>query len=420
MSFSLRPIAAALGAIVLAHGAGAQQLQTQCFTDSVPQASTNWSSSVSLPKFNPALGTLQSIQFTLNGHSTGSARAESLDASPSVAVLTFQNTITLTRPDLSVIVVAIPQAVFNDPLTAFDGVIDFGGTSGVSHLNLIANASNSATSPPPASDLALFTGAGNIVLPVTAVGNSNATGPGNIISQFTSLASCDVEVCYTYLPNVPPSFTSPQCGAQLMASVGVAFQIQVCAADVDPNDVVTISAVSMPAGATATPALPQSGNPVCVTIDWTPGSNQVGLNDFAFLATDTHGRSTTCGFSVLVAECHLLFALGTGNEQIAIFGHLYDTQLSQIRRTFPVTMEDNPAIRMLPGQVLNAQLVMYNPIVFPTNPSQWSRVCSVTMNPDLSITSSWSGVRNGITLRARTVQVGGETRVQFPFRIDGM
>lgn len=415
-----RPALALLGAVVLAAGADAQQTQTLCFTDSVPLQNTNWASSVSIQKFNPNLGTLVGIQFQLAGHSSGSAKAESLDASPSNVTLTFQNTLTLTRPDLSVIVVAIPQAVFNDSLSAFDGVIDFGGTSGVSHLGLTANATNNASSPPPASDLALFSGVGNIVLPVTAVGNSTAVGAGNIISQFTSQAACDVQVCYEYIPNVPPQFTAPQCGTQFMASVGVAFQVQVCAADVDPNDTVTILPASIPTGATVTLALPQSGNPVCVTVDWIPASNQVGVNSFTFTAVDTRGRQQTCGFTVLVAECHVVFGLNAGNDQYAIFGHLYDTQLSQIRRTFPVTMEDNPAIRMAPGQVLYAQVVMYNPQVFPTNPSQWSRVCAVTMNPDQSITSTWSGTRNGITLRARTVQVNNETRVQFPFRIDGM
>ncbi|MBK7876149.1 MAG: choice-of-anchor E domain-containing protein [Planctomycetes bacterium] len=420
MSPFLRPALALLGALSFLTPAEAQQVQTQCFTDSVVLQNTNWTSSVSLPKFDPNLGTLTGIQFQLAGNSTGSARAESLDASPSNVTLTFQNTISLTRPDNSVIVVAIPQAIFNDSLAVFDGTIDFAGTSGVSHMGLVANAVGNASSPPPAGDLALFTGVGNIVLPVTAVGNSTAVGSGNIISQFTSQAACDVQVCYQYLPNVPPAFTAPQCGTQLMASAGVLFQVQVCAADVDPNDVVTITAASLPAGAMVTPALPQSGNPVCVTVDWIPSALQAGVNTFTFTATDSRNRTTTCGFTVLVAECHVVFGLSTGNEQFAIFGHLYDTQLAQIRRTFPVTMEDNPAIRMASGQVIHAQVVMYNPQMFPTNASQWSRVCTVTMNPDQTISTHWSGTRNGITLRARTVQVGTETRVQFPFRIDGM
>lgn len=416
----LRACGAFAFGLVLAHEAAAQGTQQVCFQDNVPLQSTNWSSTVSIPKFNPNLGTLVSIDFTLTGHSQGAARAESLDAQPSTVTLTFQNTITLTRPDMSVIVVTIPQAVFMDTLSAYDGTTDFAGSSGVAHNGLTAMDSDVATAPPPASDLALFSGAGSIVLPVMAAGTSMASGAGNLITQFVSMASADVSVCYNFIPNTPPAFTAPQCGAQLMASVGVPFTTQVCASDVEANDTVTLTALTLPAGATVTPALPQSGNPVCVTVDWIPTNAQTGVNTFTFQAIDTRGRSTTCGFTVLVAECHLLLGLGTGNEQYTVFGHLYDTQLSQIRRTFPVTMDDIPHLRLVPNQVVYGELVMYNPLVFPQNPSQWSKVCRVTMNPDMSISTVWSGTRNGISLRATTVQVGNETRVVFPFRIDGM
>ena len=66
MSPFLRSTFALLGALFLAHVADAQQLQTQCFTSSVAQQPTNWTSSVSLTKFNPNLGTLE-----LMGHVRG-------------------------------------------------------------------------------------------------------------------------------------------------------------------------------------------------------------------------------------------------------------------------------------------------------------------------------------------------------------
>src|SRR5262249_6597217 len=161
--------------------------------------------------------------------------------------LQFQATLTLTRPDLSVIVVTVPLANFNDSLTAFDGTIDFGGTSGVTHPGINAMASNSATSPPPASDITLFTGpAGNpgtIVLPIRGWGTSFASGSGNVITQFMTAASANVQVCYTYLPNVPPVFQAPtpQCGSTLMATAGVPVSFQVCAADLGPPDTVTLT-----------------------------------------------------------------------------------------------------------------------------------------------------------------------------------
>jgi hypothetical protein len=165
----VKTITGSLLALALASTASAQT-QTLCFTDSVPPQSTNWTGSVSIPKFNPNLGTLQSITYRLTGRVEGSTRVESLDAAPSVVTTSLQADITLTRPDLTTIVVTTPLAQFVDNFTAFDGVIDFDGTSGEARLNIVAQDQDQAVSPPPASDLALFTGAGNIVLPVAANG----------------------------------------------------------------------------------------------------------------------------------------------------------------------------------------------------------------------------------------------------------
>jgi hypothetical protein len=175
-----------------------------CHTATISSATTNWNNSLSVPKFDPNLGVLTAIQFTLTGTETGSAEAESLDAQPSTVTLNFQCTLTLTRPDNSVIVIAIPLQTFVDHFTAFDGTIDFRGTSGATHANINVSDTQSANSPPPASDLVLFTGpAGNpgmISLPITAAGTSNASGAGNLITQFNQAASASLSVCYTYTP----------------------------------------------------------------------------------------------------------------------------------------------------------------------------------------------------------------------------
>ena len=64
--------------------AAAQTPQQVCYTASIPLQSTNWNQSMTFPKFDPALGQLVSIDFTLNGHIEGSVREESLDGSPTV------------------------------------------------------------------------------------------------------------------------------------------------------------------------------------------------------------------------------------------------------------------------------------------------------------------------------------------------
>jgi hypothetical protein len=168
----------------------------------VPLAITNWTNSVSIPKFDPALGTLNSVAFALDGHVEGDVMFESLDAAPATVTSTLSAVITLKRPDNSAIVATTPAWATSDNVSVFDGVIDFGGTSGKTYSARTADGSNSSTSPPPPGDLALFTGVGNISLPVTAAGATSATGAGNLVVSFTTRASADVKVVYTYTP--PP------------------------------------------------------------------------------------------------------------------------------------------------------------------------------------------------------------------------
>jgi hypothetical protein len=177
-----------------------------CYDASIPPRATNWTDSVALPKFDPSLGRLQRIDFTLTGQVTGSAQAENQSNSRTAVTLNFSCTLRLTRPDDTTISVSLPREVFTDELAPFDGRLDFSGPSGVTHANITARHAVTVHSPPPVTDLALFTGTmgnvGTIVLPITASGTSSHHGPGNLTVLFTQQASATVTVCYTYAPNV--------------------------------------------------------------------------------------------------------------------------------------------------------------------------------------------------------------------------
>ncbi|MFT7668996.1 MAG: hypothetical protein ACI8X5_001696 [Planctomycetota bacterium] len=195
-----------LGASLLAgtNQAFAQSGSPQCASDSVQLQTTNWNSAVTIPKFDPSEGMLTKVEFKLTGAIFGSAAIESLDAQATTVTTDYQSAITLTRPDLSVLVVATPVENFVDNLSASDGVIDFGGTSGVTHGNISTQEVVSIDSY-AAADLILFSGpAGNpgtIVLPIDAVGSSTASGSGNLITQFLTNAGASVEVCYYFEPD---------------------------------------------------------------------------------------------------------------------------------------------------------------------------------------------------------------------------
>jgi len=187
---------------LLASNASAQQV---CYSDSIPLTTTNWNHTVTIPRFDPAMGILQSIDFELSGTIDGSAKFESLDNAPSNVTMSFQGQLVLTRPNLTQLVVVLPVANFANSVTAYDGTTDFGGTSGVTYPSVNASQTNMATSPRPVSDLTLFSGPsgnpGTIVLPVSASGTSVASGAGNLITQFQQKASAIVRVCYHFLPD---------------------------------------------------------------------------------------------------------------------------------------------------------------------------------------------------------------------------
>jgi PEP-CTERM motif len=159
---------------------------------------TNFISSLALPKFDTTLGTLTSVSIDFAGSVNSTIRFESLDASASTVTGTAAATVTLTRPDSSRLAIVLPTNARTATEAAFDGTTDFAGTSG----NIFSNVSGTLTAPTvtltSASDLALFSGAGSIALPVTGTGSSTAFGPGNVVSQINTQASGSAFVVYTY------------------------------------------------------------------------------------------------------------------------------------------------------------------------------------------------------------------------------
>jgi len=177
---------------------------TITYSASVSLTPTNWNNTLSFPQYNLDPACLKSICFEMNGHVEGAAKFESLDGNPATVAMNLQSTITLSRPDNTPLVTVIPLANTSDNVTAFDGVIDFGGTSGRTYTGLSGNASDTKCTTAPA-DLALFSGTGNIVLPIVATGTSYGSGAGNLILQFSTSASAGATVTYTYDCSTPAS-----------------------------------------------------------------------------------------------------------------------------------------------------------------------------------------------------------------------
>lgn len=188
----------ALAAALMVATATASGAATISFSDTVAVQPTNWSETASVNKFDPSLGTLTSVKFTLFGEVIGDASAESLDASPSQVTLEVEARITATGPGLpGDLGVVIPVTSVVENFTAFDGVNDFDGTSGASFTGLtgddtVVNVYNDAAT------LAFFTGLGTADINLTGEGTSSGSGSGNLITQFATSAGGTITVEYTF------------------------------------------------------------------------------------------------------------------------------------------------------------------------------------------------------------------------------
>lgn len=189
-------------ALLAASSASADQLATITQTRSIPVQTTSWNETLTFDMFDTNLGALESIKFVLNGRVEGAARFESRDASPTTVTVNLSSSISLLRPDNTALVVSNPAVQVIESVGAFDGTIDFGGSSGRTFTDLgnAAMEMTTLTSPFSPGDLALFAapGGGLVNLPVHAVGTSNATGSGNLVVLFNTQAGGDVTVVYTY------------------------------------------------------------------------------------------------------------------------------------------------------------------------------------------------------------------------------
>jgi hypothetical protein len=119
--------------------------------------------------------------------------------------------------------------------------------------------------------------------------------------------SCTLNVNVTAAQgNLPPEFVTPTptCGTTLTANTGQAFTFTVRASDPNTGNSVTLTSTTLPTGATMTPTLPTSGNPVQSVFNWTPGTGQTGLFTIIFTATDnaTPPASVQCTLRVNVGS----------------------------------------------------------------------------------------------------------------------
>jgi hypothetical protein len=211
--------------------------------------------------------------------------------------------------------------------------------------------------PPAAPNAASINSSGRYVWNTTGAGSAGAQYPTQVIirdldgsGQEKSHISVDFLIQLSNNVGSPPVFDSPPapvCGTTVptLTDRPVSFTVQ--ASDPDANQV-SLNVAGLPAGATMTPSLPTSGNPVLSDFGWTPGLGDVGNRVLSYAASDGTGQQASCGITVRVVAgiADVVVdedAPDTVIDLNAVFA-AFDDGVSNTPQIYSVESNDNPAL----------------------------------------------------------------------------
>ena len=165
------------------------------FCDSISEKLVNWESSVTLPKFDPELGTLKSAELFCKPNLSQEITMENMDLLPAKFNISIIGTLTVELPSQSLSVGFNHSNSGN--LSEYDGSEDYSGTSGYSSVMDIPAEARSM-SIQDLGDLVAGSAQETIILPVKAAVSFQMEQPIATRANITTLAGAQVCVSYTY------------------------------------------------------------------------------------------------------------------------------------------------------------------------------------------------------------------------------
>ena len=188
-----------------------QTTQTITQQQTIADAIGSWTRTLSFAQFSPSDGSLLDINAGLVGDVTGSILLENLEAAPATFSLVLPGWISLFGPGNALLASVAPEAAKSVTLGAFDGNVDYAGSSGTTLAGLSNTATQDVLLQPGSTGIPGFVGTGTVDLPVTAGTSLQATGPANM--QIVSHASAGATVTLSEDYSPPPSDTSTAGGS---------------------------------------------------------------------------------------------------------------------------------------------------------------------------------------------------------------
>jgi hypothetical protein len=177
---------------------------TQTYTASFQDLPTNWQQTTTVTPFNPARGTLTSVDIQITSDMQSQTQVKSLDTQATTIKASAAGTLTLTIPGLAPQVTNLSATdSYNAP--ASDGQFTLSGPGYHDFGTIDAPGSSSLTLTSPQA-LAAFTGTNPVSLTALAQASSSVSGSANLLALINSHASATVTVTYHY--QLPPSSLS--------------------------------------------------------------------------------------------------------------------------------------------------------------------------------------------------------------------
>jgi hypothetical protein len=205
-------------ALVTAHAA------TSSSTYLLAEDLTDWSGSLDLSQFNPALGTLNSVTIELSATLSGSGGVENKQGlQPGTFVVQLDGNLKLDAPTADASL-SFSRSLVNQTVTLakYDRTTDLAGSSGAHWVYLVQGSQSRSFTD--ALHLAAFTGTGTVNAALSADAVSLIGGPSSRYSNFDTTVSSRVTVSYDFslaAGNAVHAVPEPGTWALMAAGLGM-------------------------------------------------------------------------------------------------------------------------------------------------------------------------------------------------------
>lgn len=166
------------------------------YCDSIAEEYAGWSSNVTLPKFDPELGTLRGVDLSCEMNLSQEVMIENQNPAPVNYSLMLTGELRVELPSSDSLSISFNQSTTGN-LSGYDGDMDYAGSSGSKSVLQIPTEAASKSIEDISDYLANALNE-SIVLPVVVDADSQTKTSGRSNSGVFSIAGAKVCVSYTY------------------------------------------------------------------------------------------------------------------------------------------------------------------------------------------------------------------------------